>query len=213
MNKLLTSLLLTFFLAGCMSSDSKYLEYDDYVVWVAKNKDHISKIRENHLVSVKAEFQPSELLAYHEYQRTSNRGESDYKAILEKYKCGISFKITVAANDPNANLLNHEIANYADYSKRISYLSFQIEEFTSITSNGQTYKPVLAHFEGYNEFSNRLIFHTVFQPDEFACGQYSKDMNSLRLTFEDEIWGSGTNHFTFQKGHLENLPKLILAKN
>lgn len=213
MKQLYALLILTLSIVGCTSYNPKQLQYNDYVEWVSKNKESLSKVKDNRIISINAEFQPSDLLAYHEYKRSGKSDDSDYDVILEKYQCGISFKISVKAKDQQVNLLNYGISSYAEYSERINYLSFQIKEFTSITTNGYSYKPVLSHFEGYNEFSNRLIFHTVFQPEEFDCGKYRQDFGDIRLTFEDPFWGAGVNHFTFNKEQLINIPQLILAQN
>lgn len=200
------------FIISCTSRPSE-LPWRDYQEWLQNNDQEITKEKDINGLKMKAEFLPSDFLAYSEYEQLgSNATPGIFDSLLKEYKCGLSFKLSLLADEQTANLMYHGISTMNEYKQRVNLLSFYSEQFISLNVGDDQFKPVLAVFEGYNELSNRLTFSMVFTPQGYHCGVFDEEVQELKLTFDDPYWGTGTNHFLFRKGDIQNIPKLIIAK-
>lgn len=196
---------------GC-SNTADQLAWPEYQEWLKENAELIIKEKHINQLTLKAEYMPADLLAYQEYEESKSSANTTlFDSLRNQYVCGLSFKLSIIADNKGANLMYTGISTMEEYKHRVNVLNFNNEEFLALTIGGEKYKPALSLFEGYNELSNRLTFNVVFTPKEFDCGVFEKDVDELTFTFEDPYWNTGVNHFLFRKTDLENIPKLIKA--
>jgi hypothetical protein len=200
-------------LASCGRPES--LPAADYEKWVVGEESGLIQRKKINGVEVIARYMPAELLAYREYRAFP---QTSFDSLKTSYHCGLSFQITLRADKQNGaygNLMYFNLAGEQDLSERTHYLNFSVPEFIDLKYDGNTYKPVLANFEGYSALGNQLSFQVVFVFPDYECGKFKpvttgNDSDELELTFSDPIWNLGVNHFTFEKKSLEELPKLVL---
>jgi len=211
MKKIIIILLLSSMFA-CERGTPSELEYSGYQKWLSEYKQDFNKSRATSLLTVSGKYLDSDLLAYQEYSNLEEGVNISLDSLKSSYQCGLSFKITLKANDKTTNLLNYQISDYNDYKERINFLNFKIDQFIQLTDGQNSYKPTLGHFEGYNELSNKLVFNLVFNPESYNCGEFSATAGNYKLTFDDPYWNSGINHFTFDTKKLKNIPDLVLAQ-
>ncbi len=195
-------------LLACNSGEPDELRWDDYRTWLSDN-DAIKKDKKGKFVDISTVFVPVDLLIY----RDMATDESYYEgpaidSLRVKYEESLTFEVSIVANDAAINLLWFNANGYPEYQARVNHLSFHSEDLFQLTAGEEDIHPVLTHFEGYNELSNKIVFHVVFENSPIE--NLDSDA-AIRLTFEDMYWGSGTNHFTYMKKDLTETPKLIFG--
>lgn len=187
---------------GC--SGKSELDWDEYRSWLGDEGNGIVKSKKSRYVSVSARFQPMDYLVF----RGASFGEADTEDLRANYRGTLNFQFEVSAENNETNLLWLGLSDYNSYKQRINELSFHSKEFFKIKVDDQELYPQFVHFEGYNELSQRLLFHVTFEHKEWD--QLDPE-TKLRFTFEDPYWGSGVNHFTYTKKNLTDIPKLIIG--
>jgi len=202
-------LVLTLVVLGCTSSEiPDELSWRDYLSWMKENQAEFEKGKKVNQINLSANYYPAEFLAYQELVKSNFVVKADYDSVLQDYKCSLTFRIKLTPDNKEFNLLRHNISSIEDYKARATYLIFSSAEFIYLTVDEITYTPVLTNYEGYNELSNELVFAVVFQPKEYSCNGLEKDVEKLRLTFEDPYWDMGVNHFTYDAQTIGNTPKI-----
>lgn len=196
---------------SCGKSQKFSLSPNDYQSWMVDNVEQISRTKQTAIMSIETQYLPSEYLAYQDLKVSGDQlNQVNLDTLNSEYGCSLSFQISLHASDKETNLLYYNARDYSEYKQRVNYLNFNMESFISLQINDNQYRPSLTHFEGYHELSNKLVFHVAFNPSEYNCGKFEESTNDIRLTLEDPYWGSGINHFTFKKEHLEQLPQIAL---
>lgn len=210
MKRLSLYLLASFLISACQNP--KELTPDRYIRWISSKSHGFIQNKEVKEVRLQARFLPADYQAYREFLQSRNTLSFD--SILSTYGCGLAFQFTVSAEKTNAlyrNLLNYDIFQQEETLARIRYLNFHIEEFITLTYADKVYKPVLSHFEGYDELGNKMTFQTSFIVPEFPCDRNKSDsLRDVTVTFDDPFWDLGTNHFLFDKKLFINSPRLKL---
>jgi hypothetical protein len=197
---------LLFLVSGCSRPDS--LPAAEYEKWILSSESGFYKSKEVNDVDIAARFVPAQYLAYREFR---NREDASYDTLLKSYECGLAFQIVLQADrqHPNyGNLMFYGLDEAQDISDRTRYLNFNVAEFVSLTFAKETFHPVLANFEGYNNIANQISFQIVFDIPQYECGSFRSDVEDITLTFSDPVWGLGVNNFLFEKKDMESVPKL-----
>ncbi len=126
---------------------------------------------------------------------------TNYESALSQYDQNLSFLITYAFSGINSNLdlLKGSVDSYEEYSALQQELVFNYSRYVTLNVNSFSYKPVLSHMEdAYGLQPHRSII-VVFSPDSNDTEISQKD---VELIIEDEIFGTGINHFLFKSEHL-----------
>lgn len=207
---MLPCLLMVLTLFGCGQSQD-VLVWNDYQKWVTHESNELKKVKKVNSLNISAQFLPADYLTFQELKRDGIAIDSvNYKSSKKNYQCGLTFRLMLEPEQKGVNLLYHKVSNMAEYGARVSTLSFDIDRFIGMRIGGKTYAPVLANYEGYNELNNRLIFTTVFQPEEFSCGSFGPGTEKVTLTFDDPFWSTGVNNFTYNTSTLTDVPQIIM---
>lgn len=180
----------------------------EYGAWLADPDNGLYKSRKINGITLDARFLPAEYQAYRSYRPEQG---VPFDSAVQSYKCGLAFQVTLQAEKSNvtySDLMYYNVPDQQELSNRMRYLSFNIQEFITLTSDSTTYEPVLSNFEGYNALANKISFIVAFVLPEYHCGTFDSVLEPLQLTFQDPYWEMGTNHFSFEKKVIMNLPKL-----
>lgn len=206
--KILPFLLILLALVGCGHREDVYA-WNDYQKWVANESNELKKVKKINDLNISAQFLPADYLTFQELKGNGVVIDSaSYKASRKNYQCSLTFRLMLEPEEKGFNLIYYKVSNMAEYGARVNALSFDIDSFIGLNIGDKTYRPVLAHYEGYNELNNRLIFTTVFQPDEFSCGTFQENVEKITLTFDDPFWSTGVNNFTYGISTLTDVPQI-----
>lgn len=201
-----TAGLLTILIVSCGRPDA--LKPDDYRAWIGTEESGLFKMRKINNVEIRARYIPAAYLAYQEIE--SQPGAS-YDSILKAYQCGLTFQIDLQADTQDkryGNLMFYGVPDQPSLSERTRFLSFDIDNFITLTCNGELYAPVLSNFDGYNPLANKISFRVVFDIPQHTCGTFDDHFKELQVTFDDPYWELGTSNFEFTKKTLTDIPKL-----
>ena len=210
MRNVLTAALLLLLFTGC-SSQSDTMAWLQYQQWLFGEDNTLKKVKQVNNINLTTQFLPANYLAYKEMLADEVYMDSThYKSAMSHYQCGLTFRILVEPEKGGVNLLYHRVSSEVGFKQRVNALSFETDKYISMKVGEQEYPPVLAQYEGYNEMLNRLVFTTVFQPQEFNCGTFSPDTEKITITFDDPFWSTGVNNFTYGTASLTDVPKIIL---
>jgi hypothetical protein len=192
-------------------SPPKELSPDKYLEWVGKEKNGLVKFKTIQNVKIMVRYLPAELLAYREWKELNK--PASYDSILNSYKCGIVFQLSIQADKQDVkygNLMYYNVSGQNEVIQRIEYLNFNIESILSIEHGGLNYRPVLSHFEGFDQIRNQVNFQVSFIIPEFDCGNIKPDFQNLILVFQDQVWDLGKNNFEFKRASLFDIQKINL---
>ena len=202
-------LLLIGLIASCTTNGNRILGISAYQKWLASSENGLQKHKRGKLVDIRASFLPSDMMTYRELAASTGAYSDElFDSVKLHYENTLNFMVALEARETGENLLWYGLTDYASYQARIHELSFRVENFISLKTLNTTHYPVLSHFEGYNEFSNKLVFHVAFAFDQNGHEPIGP---TIRLTFDDPYWKTGINHFTFKKEDFDNVPKLVLG--
>jgi len=198
------------FIASCGAPE--YLLPEQLNNWVNKEENGLIRTKTIQNVKLTAKFLPSELLAYREWI-TLESSHIPFDSIVNEYRQAAVFQFTMEADKLDkkyGSLMYYEAFSQEDLSYRINLLSFQIESFLSLRDGENKYFPVLSHFEGFDQIGNKITFQASFILSDFDQERFAKISHDVVFSFDDPIWGLGTNHFEFKRKDLHRIPKLKL---
>jgi hypothetical protein len=164
------------------SSTPETLSADRYAKWVSSEDREFNKSKEVKNIELKARYLPAEYLAYREYMGSDS---IPFDSLLKSYQCGLTFQLTLQADKADkvyGNLQYYGVRGQEDLTERIRFLSFGAENFIHAQHNGETYTPVLTHFEGFDPISNRVSFQVVFIIPEYNCGNAKDSFQNLIIS-------------------------------
>ncbi|MEM7549574.1 MAG: hypothetical protein AAF363_07865 [Bacteroidota bacterium] len=206
-------LLIIVVLFGCSKGSKSSLALEEYQNWLIEHKEQILKTKGTDFLRISAQYLAADYLAFQDLKLSvGSVSQEALDSLSHEYLQTLSFQVNLEASSKENNLLYHKVNGYSEYKQRVNHLNFDLDTFLSLTVNDHRYKPLLGHFEGYHELSNRLIFHVTFKPEEYMNGKFDDTIDRLYLTFDDPYWETGINHFTFEREHIEQLPKIALSK-
>jgi len=204
-----TQILLAVALISC--EEPKQLTWKKYIAWLQDHPEIVSKTKEVNDIKISLDYIPADVSAYREFAVLEGvPGERQFDSLRQFYKCGFHFQLRLEADPVKKNLLFYNTHDETDYKQRIETLSFFSQEFVSLESNGKEDFPVLSQYEGYNELSNKIVIHLVFNPSWFTCDAPIAGDQKMAIVFKDPYWETGINRFAFDTQQLKSIPTLKL---
>lgn len=88
--------------------------------------------------------------------------------------------------------------------KRALTMNFDMNEYVSIKTPTQEYRPVLTSMENTYSLKGQRNIYMVFT-DDTAEAELMK-APELDFVFNDEIFQTGVNHFVFNQDDLQSMP-------
>lgn len=170
------------FVVVALLSCSQTLPERDYIKWIRsyENGLHINRMQAPFVFDV--QYLPLEYR-----QLTGNVSNAGFECLT----------IDIYVNDPSKSILNHEVNDPTEISKRQYYFSYQFQDAISLEVQGRKYPCTLFHFE-QTELSNKQKFIVGFEIPECDATSYLLEINS-------PFFGSLPVRMTV---HKKDLPKL-----
>ena len=200
MRKLL--FILALFMGGC-SSDFKTER--EFYQWWNDEANGLVKEKEINDFRLIVKYMPPEYLAYNEL-KGKNYTKAEYDDLYDKYKGYRTFLLSILPADEQStqNVLYYNLQSVEEYKQRIMQMNFNPGEFISLKTDCGVYKPVLSTMENVYNIDTKRSLYLVFVDNEENQGLISA--NELDFVFEDYIFDTGINHFSFNKNNLDNIP-------
>ena len=200
MRKLL--FILTLFICGC-SSD--FQTEREFYQWWNDSENGLVKEKEINDFKLIVKYMPPEYLAYNEL-KGKNFTRSEYDDLYDKYKSSRTFLLSILPADEKStqDVLYYNLQSVEEYKQRIMEMNFSPGEYISLKTDCGVYKPVLSTMENVYNIDPKRSLYLVFADNEENQGLLNA--NELDLVFEDYIFDTGINHFSFNKNKLDNIP-------
>lgn len=213
MKKTTIYIVIAFFLfARCRTKEIRKVE--DYLSFVNSEENGLVIKKQANGFEIKLTYLSPDYLAYRELSAEKNTLKNKIDSIKNFYSKTMTFMMTITPDEEKRkgeDAVLYGIRNYAEYKERLYNLNFEIENNISIETGSISFKPVLTSFENsYGLSAGRSILF-VFAPEQMAQNEFYNS-ESVDFIYDDELFDTGINHFTFSRRNIANTPSLILAE-
>lgn len=207
MNRLFT-FLFCLHLFSCSFFDRKK-EIKEYLEWVKEENHGLVKTKYVNGLELRVRFLPAEYLAYQELQSDKKYTETKRDSLIASYSGSLTFLVSIATDErekPVGDVMFLDLENMQGYKERMQAMNFDMNEVVELAVGDQTYKPVLTNMQNTYGLSNGRSITCVFAPGK-NIEEFKKEEN-IDLIWDDELFGSGRNHFVFNSKDFWSLPGL-----
>lgn len=199
---------LLFVQVGCVQNECSVTEFHQYI----NDPDNgLIKTRTASGFQFSVKFLPPEYVAYNNIKSTGNYNQNDYDSLTMMFSKNLTFLLTIGPDKSVGNkfdIMYIGINTTEEYNQRVHQLNFDIKEYITIDVDGNKYKPVLTKLENTYGLSTERKINLVFAPYETENEFLKAD--EIDLIFNDEIFGTGINHFKFLSSEINSIPKITI---
>lgn len=184
--------------------------YEEYVKWLNDEENGLVMNKKVDGITIKLKYMPSDYLAYQDLSGEKSINKSAIDSIVSGYQKSLTFLMTLGVDGKmkKGDIMYQDISNYEEYKQKLYAMNFEVEQLTILTLGDKKYKPVLSSLENVYGLTDSRNITLVFVPDtENEKSFYTSD--KVLLSYDDEIFNTGINHFTFNREDINNTPTFI----
>ncbi len=191
-------ILLLLFVTFACSNDPKDLK--SFYKWINDPDNGLVKSRDIEGIKISVKYLPAEFLALKESSEGNLKGS--YDSLYTLYKQNHTFLLSVSyTDDKNVNdPMYKDLRDYPDYKVRAQAMNFDMNEYVSIKTSSNEYRPVLTSMENTYSLKGQRNIYLVFTDESLKKELQSE--KELDFVFEDVFFQTGVNHFVFQQSDL-----------
>lgn len=199
-----TSLILVILCIGC---NPKYMEDPkSYIAFLNDPKNGLVKEKTIAGIKFKLRYIPTGLTAYNQLKNLQ-ASEMIKDSIKKSYDNSLTFILNIGpADDEKFDITRVDISNYRQFADRIEQLSFQTQEYISLSCGDSLYKPSITKIENINAPENGRNFIVVFDSEKNTAKDLRK--HDLCFIYKDEMFSTGVNKFMFTASDINAVPEL-----
>jgi hypothetical protein len=190
--------------------DKEIRDVGEYIKWINDPENGLVQSKYIEGVKLKARFLPAEYLAYKEMEGFQKKTEETRDSLISCYSKSKTFLLTIGVDDrkkkAEGDIMYKGVTEYDEYRTRSYTMNFDMEEYIKLKAGDQTFRPVLSTMENVYSLSSDRNIYLVFSDDQAGNLFLAKDLD---LTFNDEIFSTGINHFIFNNRNLNKIPHFI----
>lgn len=195
-------------LSGC--SDTLKTEKELFM-WLNDAENGLIKVKRINGMKLTAKYLPPEYLVHKELKAASDPAAANKDSLLNWYKHNYTFLINIAPDEENEkeiDVMKMGVTNYEQYREKFMTMNFDMAQYIHLEVDGQELIPVLTNLENVYGLTRDANIYLVFSPGE----QIKKENSAakLDLVFNDEIFNTGINHFTFSGKDIREMPSINL---
>lgn len=186
---------------------------EEYLMWLNDEDNGLVMSKEVGGITIKVKYLPANYLAYQDLFGQVTISKSVADSVVNYYNKSLTFLMTIGVDGDSkkGDVMYQGVQNYEEYKKRLYSMNFDIENDILIKIGEKKYLPVLSNLEnGYGLTESRNIT-LVFVP-ETKEEQSFYSAEEIQFTYDDELFETGINHFTFDRKKLNNIPQFIFWK-
>ena len=183
----------------------------EYIQWINNPENGLTIVKKINNLKITVKYLPPEYLAYQELKEKKQLSQQVKDSLVNHYARNKTFLLTVGPEDGNnkagADIMFRGIQKYEEYRLRSVTMNFEMAEFVSLVTSKGSLAPVLSTMENvYGLKPDRSIYFVFAQQQP---GHNLNEEEVLDFTFNDELFGTGINHFGFTREKLEKTPRFV----
>lgn len=194
---------------GCVSCSSDVLTVEEYYAWQEEEANGVHKTKSVGDLQFDLKLLAPEYLTYLELKNDKNMDQRTKDSIAGLYKPNLSFVLTIGPVEDAKNkfdITSVGVADYDEYSERMKTLNFGLAEMLELRAGDKSWKPALVEMENIYGMAFHRKFNIVFTPEERLDELTS--LEKFRVTFQDDIFNTGTTSFGFLKSAIDKTPAI-----
>jgi len=201
------------FLIVLASCNNELKTEKDFYGWLNDPENGFVKTKIINDIKIIAKYLPLEYLAFKELRSYGQYSKDVRDSILALYNKSRTFLLTIGPYEEKGakfDIMKTGVHDYTEFKQRAMTMNFDMAAYVSLNTELGEFKPVLTNMENVYGLSKHRNIYLVFTSAE-ANGKLMT-ANELDLTFTDEIFNTGINHFIFKKEKLDHLPTINFWK-
>lgn len=198
-----------FFLLTALVSCSNEVDFGTYMRYISDQDNGLVKEKEISGLLYKAKYLPIDYLVYNDLNKNTTNDEKPNKEnLLKSYKNSLCFMLTMGPDENEEfDVTMLGVKNYDEYAQQMEVLNFSMAEYISLKVGDKVLKPDIVQMENTYGLEKQRNFMISFQIKDNATDKFIKS-NDVKLVYNDELFGTGINLFSFKKSDLQKLPIL-----
>jgi hypothetical protein len=175
--------------------------------WINAPEHGMVKTKTVEGIKLTVKYLPAEYLALKE-TKEDQAGRQTYDSLLKVYKGSHTFLLSIASSEDEVNNdpMYQGLEDYSAYKRRALTMNFDMNEYVSIKTSTQEFRPVLTSMENTYSLKGQRNIYMVFT--DTATDTELMNEKELDLVFNDEIFETGINHFVFEQSDLQSIPAI-----
>ncbi|MBK9274154.1 MAG: hypothetical protein IPM49_06410 [Flavobacteriales bacterium] len=135
---------------------------------------------------------------------------ADPNSVLDAHKRMLTFELAIGPSaDARGDVLLAGARNAQEVQQRVYALHFDWASMVELTCGSHRSAPVLSAFENTYGITEHRTVTLAFAPRDSADMDFHT-AKEIRLTWDDQVFGTGRQHFLFDRADLEALPPTAL---
>lgn len=183
------------------STNSKSLDPPYYTKWIQDKRNGLLQENIRNNIRYEVIYMPDEYIICQEVKSNTIK-DSLLNSRLSELIGMQYFKLRISLLDENGDLLKYNMNSPGQYTERINYASFAMQNDIRLIQNKDTISCMLFHFERLFEAAPNGTFLLGF-----PLGQ-QKTLSDKIIEFNDNLFDQGNQTFIFRKDALNRIPKL-----
>ena len=204
-------LLLLVVALSCKNHVVQVHNIEDYLSWINDVENGLVKTKYVNGLKITLKYLSPDYLAYKDRNSGSEYTPEAIDSLVNYYSKSITFMMNIKPDDrekTGTDIMYREIKNYKEYAERTLAMNFDMENYVSLKTGHQEYKPVLSAMENiYGLTTSRNILF-VFAPTEEEQKDDFYQSQELDFVYEDELFDLGINHFVFSRNDIKKTLQL-----
>jgi hypothetical protein len=180
---------------------------EDYLLWLNEEGNGLLKKKEAGGITIKVKQLPSSYLAYQDLMNNKTIKKELADSVIKSYDKSLTFLLTIGVDGvtKQGDIMYQGVKDYEAYKRQLMEMNFGIENNITLTIKDKMYKPVLAHLENVYGLTDSRNITLVFVPETKGESSFYT-AKEIQFTYDDELFNTGINHFTFNREDIKNTP-------
>lgn len=183
------------------AKDAPLMNVHDFVQWVQNPENGFRKEKKMDDLTFSVQYKPYEYIVCMEERK------EEIKDTLMKNRIGEIngmqyYDLKISLNEGAGELLKYQLASPQQYTERVNYFAFNMQNNIQLVEGNDTLPCSLYHFERAYDAAPSGTFLLGFQVTKNKLSQ------EKTLLVYDKTFNKGMLKFTFRKKDLKNLPKI-----
>lgn len=196
--------LLTLLLSVGLSSCGRTIDnYKEYMQYIASLDNGVTKVQTTSGLKISIKYLPIDYLVYNEIINLKDGKTPELIEELKKaYENSLTFRLTFAPDEGKEfDITKVGVTNYEEFAERIEVMNFNFSNYIKLETEGEQIIPELTQMESIYGLENKRDILLVFNKKEIK--------DNIKIVYKDEIFGTGTHKFLFQKADLSAVPQFV----
>lgn len=171
----------------------------EFISWVDDEENGLIVKKDLGLYKFTLKYKPLEYEIIRDLKKLEV-SEPEFLKVKSEYEGFQYFTFSIARNDGQLDLLKADLNTEQDFTKRVEYFSFQMQQDLRLVSGKDTMNCHLFHFERTYGVSSAANFLIGFEN--------TGSKGDKTLIFDDKILGTGRVKLTIDSDDLAQIPEL-----